>query len=130
MIWHECLIGSIYLDDLKGLLDGGIGVEGQLGVDLSGDLAGDDVEDLLSELDKETVEGGLNLLIEGLAVLLTVSDGSVDESGVLGLLGSGENQGGVGGGILGLVLANGCGSLVFLFTMKKILFNTYWRSHL
>ena len=99
---------QIYLDDLKGLLDGTLGVERQLGVDLGGDLAGDDVEDLLSELDEKTVEGGLNLLVEGLAILLTVGNGSVDESSVLGLLGSGENQGGVGGGILGLVLANGC----------------------
>ena len=103
--------GDIYLDDLKGLLDGTLGVEGQLGVNLSGDLAGNDLEDLLSELNEETVESGLDLLVEGLAVLLAVGDGSVDESGVLGLLGSGEDQGGVGGGILGLVLANGCGLL-------------------
>jgi hypothetical protein len=101
-----------YLDDLEGLVDGGLGVEGKLGVNLSGDLAGDDVENLLSELDKETVKGGLDLLIEGAALLLTVGNGSVDEGSVFGLLGSSQDQGGVGGGILGLVLANGCVMLI------------------
>lgn len=98
-----------YLDDLKSLVDGSLGIEGELGVNLGGDLSGDDVKNLLSELNKETVESGLNLLIEGLSVLLAVGNGSVDKSGVLGLLGSSENQRRVGGGILGLVLANSCG---------------------
>lgn len=40
-------------------------------------------------------------------MLHTVGDGIVNELGVLGLLGSGEDEGGVGGGILRLVLANG-----------------------
>ena len=81
--------------------------ERESGVDLSGDLAGDDLEDLLAELDEEVVEGGIDLLLGGLAVLHTVGDGIVNELGVLGLLGSGEDEGGVGGGILRLVLANG-----------------------
>jgi hypothetical protein len=38
--------------------------------------------------------------------LLAVLNGNVDELGVLGLLGSSEDQGRVGGGILWLVLAN------------------------
>jgi hypothetical protein len=41
-------------------------------------------------------------------MFLAVGDGSVNELGVLGLLGSGKNQGRVGGGILRLVLADGC----------------------
>jgi hypothetical protein len=96
-----------YVDNAESLLDGDILVEGEAGVDLSGDLAGDDLEDLAAELDKEVVEGGIDLLFGGLAVLHTVGDGIVDELGVLGLLGSGEDEGGVGGGILRLVLANG-----------------------
>ena len=39
---------------------------------------------------------------------LAVGDGDVNQLGVLGLLGSREYQGRVGGGILWLVLANGC----------------------
>lgn len=95
-----------YLDDGEGLVDGGLGVEGQLGVDLGGDLAGDDLEDLLAELNEETVKGGIDLLVDGLALGLTVGNGGIDESSVLGLLGGSQDQGGVGGGILGLVLAN------------------------
>lgn len=41
-------------------------------------------------------------------MLLAVSDSVVNQLGVLGLLGSGENEGRVGGGILWLVLADGC----------------------
>jgi hypothetical protein len=102
---------STYLDDLKGLVDGGLGVKGQPGVDFSGDLAGNDLENLLAELDEETVEGGLNLNVDGATLLLAVGHGSVDKSGILWLLGRSQDQGGVGGGILGLVLADGCGTL-------------------
>lgn len=41
------------------------------------------------------------------ADLLSVRDGVVDQVSVVGLLGSGEDQGGVGGGISGLVLGDG-----------------------
>jgi hypothetical protein len=61
----------------------------------------------------------LNLLIEAAALLLTVGNGSVDEGGVLGLLGSSQDQGGVGGGILGLVLANGCVMLAHHSLLRK-----------
>jgi hypothetical protein len=100
-----------YLDDVEGLVDGALGVEGQLGVDLGRDLAGDDFQDLLAELDQEAVQGGLDLIVDGATLLLAVGNGGVDESGILGLLGSSQDQGGVGGGILGLVLADGCGTL-------------------
>ena len=49
----------------------------------------------------------LDLLVDVLALLLAVGDRSVHELRVLGLLGCGEDQGWVGGGILRLVLANG-----------------------
>jgi hypothetical protein len=97
------------VDNAESLLDGDILVEGEAGVDLSGDLAGDDLEDLGTELDEEVVEGDVDLGVDVLAltVLHTVCDSIVNELGVLGLLGSGEDEGRVGGGILGLVLANG-----------------------
>ena len=40
-------------------------------------------------------------------MLLAILYGSIDQRCVLGLLGSRKDQGGVGGGILGLVFANG-----------------------
>lgn len=99
---------ATHLDDVQGLVDGLLGIEGEASINLGGDLAGDNVEDLLAELDQETVEGVLNLLLEVAALLLAVLDGNINELGVLGLLGGGEDQRRVGGGILWLVLANGC----------------------
>jgi len=96
-----------YVDDAKSLLDGDVLVKGETGIDLGGDLAGDDLQDLATELDEEVVEGDVDLLVDLLAVLLAVGDSLVDELGVLGLLGGGEDEGGVGGSILRLVLANG-----------------------
>lgn len=97
----------VELDDVKGLVDGSLGVEGEPGINLSGDLAGDDLEDLLAELNEKVVEGSVDLLIKSLALLLALLDGSVDQAGVLGLLRSSQDQGRVGGSILRLVLANG-----------------------
>jgi hypothetical protein len=122
-----------YLDDVEGLVDGALGVEGQLGVDLGRDLAGDDLQDLLAELDQEAVQGGLDLIVDGATLLLAVGNGGVDESGILGLLGSSQDQGGVGGGILGLVLADGCGTLAIVNLSPLVapgFENTYWQSHL
>lgn len=92
---------------MKGLVDGALGVEGERGIDLSRDLAGDDLENLLAELDEEAVEGGIDLGVDVATLALAVLNGGVDQLGVLGLLGSGQDQGRVGGGILGLVLADG-----------------------
>jgi hypothetical protein len=98
-----------YVDNAESLLDGDVLVEGEASVDLSGDLAGDDLQDLATELDEEVVEGDVDLGgdVLALTVLHTVCDSIVNELGVLGLLGSGEDERRVGGGILGLVLANG-----------------------
>jgi hypothetical protein len=100
---------STYVDDAESLLDGDLLVEGEAGVNLSGDLAGDDLQDLATELDEQVVEDDVDHLVGLLAraVLLAVGDSIVDELGVLGLLGGGEDEGRVGGGILRLVLANG-----------------------
>jgi hypothetical protein len=98
-----------YVDDAESLLDGDLLVEGEAGVNLSGDLAGNDLENLATELDKKVVESDVNLGVDilALAVLHAVRDSIVNELGVLGLLGGGEDEGRVGGGILRLVLANG-----------------------
>jgi hypothetical protein len=92
---------------VKGLVDGGLGIERVTGIDLSGDLAGNDLENLLAELNEEAVEGIVNLLVDRATLLLSVVDGDIDQLGVLGLLGGSEDEGGVGGSILRLVLANG-----------------------
>lgn len=92
---------------MKGLVNGGLCVERETGVDLGGDLAGDLVQDLLAELHQEVVQSGIDLLLDVLTVALAVLDGIVDQLGVLGLLGGGEDERGVGGGILGLVLFDG-----------------------
>lgn len=93
---------------MEGLVNTGLGVEGEAGVDLGGDLSGDDVEDLLAKLDQQAVEGIVNLLLNvGGALFLGVGNGDIDQLGVLGLLGGNEDQRRVGGGILGLVFANG-----------------------
>ena len=92
---------------MKGLVNRGLGVERETSIDLSGDLAGDDIKDLLAELNEETVQGGVDLLVKRDTLLLAGSDGGVDEAGVLGLLGGSQDQRGVGGGILRLVLVDG-----------------------
>lgn len=103
---------ATYLNDVQGLVDGGLGVEGESGIDLGGDLAGDDLEDLLAELDQESVQRGVDLVVDAAAVLLAVGDSVVDQVRILGLLGGGEDQRGVGGGILRLVFADGCDDLL------------------
>lgn len=92
---------------MKGLVHRLLGGEREACVDLGGNLAGDDVEDLLAELHQEVVEGGIDLLLDGAAVLLAVLNGGIDQLRVLGLLGGSEDERGVGGRILGLVLVNG-----------------------
>jgi hypothetical protein len=76
-----------HLDDAEGLLDGGLGVEREAGIDLGGNLAGNDLEDLLAELDEKAVKGLVDLVVDGASLSLGPGDGAVQESGVIGLLG-------------------------------------------
>ena len=92
---------------MKGLLNGSLGVEGETGIDLSGDLSWDNLQDLLSELDEETVKSGIDLVVNGATVLLSVLDGGINKWCVLLLLCGGEDEGWVGGGVLWLVRGNG-----------------------
>lgn len=91
-----------YLNDVQSLVHTSLGVKAEAGVDLGGDLAGNDVEDLLAELDQEAVQSIVDLAFNVLAgtVLLGVVNGDVHQLGVLGLLRSLKNQAGVGSGIL------------------------------
>lgn len=57
-----------YLDNVKSLVDRGLGVEGEASIDLGGNLSGDNSENLLTELDEETVKGGIDLLIKSVAL--------------------------------------------------------------
>jgi len=50
---------------------------------------------------------------------LAVLNSNINQLGIFGLLGCGENEGGVGGGILGLVFADGCEILVRRSQMDK-----------
>lgn len=98
---------------MKGLVDGLLGVEGESSVHLGGDLAGDDGENLTAELDQQAVESVVDLALDVATLSLAVGDGSIYQLGVLGLLGGGQDERRVGGGILRLVLANGCWDRAF-----------------
>lgn len=105
---HAAAGQCTYVNDAKGLVNRGLGVEREASIDFGRDLSGDDLENLLAELDQEAVEGVVNLGVEVTALLLAVLNGDVHQLGVLGLLGGSQDERGVGGGILGLVLADGC----------------------
>lgn len=99
---------ATYVDNVQCLLNGLLCVEGESGVDLGGDLARNDLQDLCTELNQEVVEGSVNLLVDVLAVVLSVLNGLVNQLGVFGLFRCGKDERWVGRGILRLVLFNGC----------------------
>jgi len=70
--------GLVEGDKVLGLLNGGLLVERETGVDLSRDTAGDDLEDLGTESNEETVSGKVELLGLVRSLLLGVLDGNVD----------------------------------------------------
>ena len=87
--------------------DGLVGVVGEAGVDLGGDAAGDDLEDLEAEGDGEGLEGeGGDFLVGGLVagVFLGLLEHVVHDGLVLGLFRRGCDERGIRGGILRLVL--------------------------
>lgn len=121
---------------MKSLVDRCLLVEGECSINLSRHLPGDNLQDLTAKLDEKTVERSVNLGVNVLAVLLAVAvnmsesvyrrglggvyvtwgggekggflrNGSIDERGIFGLLGCSEDEGRVGGGVLGLVLCDG-----------------------
>lgn len=65
-------------DKVLGFFNGSFLVERETGVDLGGNTAGDDLEDLGTESDEETVGGKVELLGLVRGLLLGVLDGNVD----------------------------------------------------
>ena len=53
-----------YVDDVQSFLDRGLGVEGEASVHFRRDLSRYDLQDLLTKLDEETVESGVDLLVK------------------------------------------------------------------
>lgn len=102
-------LGLVKINDLKGLLDGGILVKGDASINLGRDTARDNLQDLRAKLDKENVQSSLSLLGKRARAGLDGSNSVVNEGSVLSLLRGGKDEGRVGGGILGLVLGDGCG---------------------
>ena len=87
----------VELDDVKGLVDGSLCVEGGAWVNFGRDLPGDDLQNLLAELYQEVVQCSVNLLINVFSVPFAVIDGSIDQLSVFRLVGGGEDQRRVGG---------------------------------
>lgn len=83
----------VELDEVLGLGLGGLLVKREGSVDLGRDTARDDLEDLDTELDEEAVAGKVDLLLLVVAALLLgVLDSNVNQTSVLLLLDSGEDE--------------------------------------
>lgn len=52
----------IEIDDMQGLVNGRLLIEGEAGIDLGRDFTGYDVENLLAKFDQEAIKGGIDLL--------------------------------------------------------------------
>lgn len=92
---------------MQSLVHRGLGVERETGVDLSRDLSGNDTKDFLAKLDQEVVKSSVDLVVERAALVLTLGNSLFHQTAILGLLRGSEDERGVGGGILRLVLVNG-----------------------
>lgn len=92
---------------MQSLLNRSRSVKREPRINLSRNLARNNLQYFLAKLHEQAVKSGINLLVDGLALLLAGRDGSVNQTGVFRLLGGSQDQGRVGSGILGLVLADG-----------------------
>ena len=92
---------------MAGLGDGAGDVEGEAGIGLGGDAAGDDLEDFLAEGDEDVIDDVLDLGGAGEAGVFLILNDLVEDVAVLGLLGGGVDEAGIGGGVLGLEFADG-----------------------
>jgi hypothetical protein len=64
---------SAYFNNVEGLVNGTLDIEGEASVDLSGDFAGNDLEDLFAKFNEEAIKGRVNLFIHVFA-LFTMSN--------------------------------------------------------
>ncbi len=94
-------------DQFASLGDAGVGVEGETGVHFGGDAARDDFQHFQTDVDRQLVARVDDLLCLVLALGFGPVDGVFDQGGILGDLGCLQHQGGVGGGIDGLVTLDG-----------------------
>ena len=85
----------VQLDDVQCFLHGGFLVKREAGVDFSGHTSRDDFQDFLAEFDEETVEGIVDLVVDVRGFGFAVCAGCVNDFCVRGLLGGGEEEGGV-----------------------------------
>ena len=118
-------VEGAYVDDVQGFVDGGLGVEGEAGVDFGGDFSGNDFEDLFAELDEEAVERGVDLGVKvfslaycqlplcpvrgeasNVYMFLAIFNSNIHQLGIFCFLRGGEDEGGIRGGILWLVFVD------------------------
>ena len=97
----------VHGDELAGLGDGAGGIEREAGVDFSGDAAGDDFEDFLTEEDEDAVDDAFDEGVGGEGGTFEFCDGLIDEGAVLRFFRGLEDEGWVGGGVLGEEGAHG-----------------------
>jgi hypothetical protein len=89
------------------LLHGRLSIKTQLSINLCRHLPRNNLQDLLSELHKQRIECGLDFVIKGSIDFLSFLNSGINELCIFGFLGGCEDEGGVGGGILRLVLCDG-----------------------
>jgi hypothetical protein len=100
--------GLVELHQRRSAFECGFGVERKPRIDLGRDPSGNDLQDLRAEVDGELVHGRLGLVHRVAAAFTRAEeDGVLDQLAILRHLSRFEDQGGVGGGILGLVLGDG-----------------------
>jgi len=75
-----------HLNDVQGLLNATLDVEGEARIHLCRDFARHNLQDLAAELHEQVVQRSIDLLVNVLAMLLAVCNRLVDKLGVLGLL--------------------------------------------
>ena len=128
---------TTHLKNVQGLVNGSLCIKRESRIYFCGNLSWDNLQDLLSELNQETVQSSVDLVIEILAVLFAVCDGGVDEFGVFGLLGCGEDKGRIGGSVLWFVCGDCCDLFRIFFVPRRfgihwngVRVDTYMQNHL
>jgi hypothetical protein len=85
------LIDSKFLvqfNDVQCFFNSCLSVEGETGIDFSGNSARDYLKDFFAELNEKTVESGVNLIVDIAAFGFTIFACFVDDFGVSRLFGS------------------------------------------